>query len=59
LTTRSDPAADEPQDLVQRRFHAPGPRQLWVADVPYVATWSHLPLLEEDLAERGLILPTG
>lgn len=40
FTTKSDPAAEKPKDLVQRRFTAPGPRRLWVADVTYVATWS-------------------
>ena len=40
FTTKSDPAVEKPKDLVQRRFTAPGPRRLWVADVTYVATWS-------------------
>ena len=40
FTTKSDPAAVKPADLVQRRFHAPAPRRLWVADITYVATWS-------------------
>ena len=40
VTTKRDPAAVLPADLVQRRFTAPGPRRLWVADVTYVATWS-------------------
>ncbi|MGO3248219.1 MAG: IS3 family transposase [Agrococcus casei] len=40
FTTKSDPTAEKPKDLVQRRFTAPGPRRLWVADVTYVATWS-------------------
>ncbi len=32
---------DEPpsQDLVNRRFEADGPDQLWVADITYVPTW--------------------
>ena len=36
------PAAVEqpPQDLVQRRFTAERPNQLWVADITHVATWS-------------------
>jgi putative transposase len=29
-------------DLVQRRFTATGPNQLWVADITYVATWTGL-----------------
>jgi transposase InsO family protein len=40
FTTRTDPRAVMPADLVQRHFRAPGPRQLWVADITYVATWS-------------------
>ena len=40
FTTKPDPAAVKPADLVQRRFHAPAPRRLWVADITYVATWS-------------------
>lgn len=40
FTTHPDPTAEKPKDLVQRDFTAPGPRQLWVADVTYVATWS-------------------
>lgn len=40
FTTRSDPAAALPKDLVKRNFRAPGPRQLWVCDITYVATWS-------------------
>ena len=39
LTTRSDAAADRPADLVDRRFTATRPNQLWVADFTYVATW--------------------
>ncbi|TIH26220.1 IS3 family transposase [Subtercola vilae] len=33
FTTKSDPAAPRPTDLVQRRFTADGPRRLWVCDV--------------------------
>jgi putative transposase len=40
FTTRPDPAAARPADLVQRRFVADGPNQLWVFDLTYVATWS-------------------
>jgi transposase InsO family protein len=29
-----------PLDLVRRVFHADRPNQLWVADFPYVATWT-------------------
>ena len=40
FTTRSDPAAQRPADLVQRRFRSDAPCQLWVSDITYVATWS-------------------
>jgi putative transposase len=39
-TTRPDPAAARPADLVRRRFTAPAPDRLWVADFTYVPTWS-------------------
>jgi putative transposase len=39
FTTKSDPAAERPKDLVKREFTAAGPRLLWVADITYVATW--------------------
>jgi transposase InsO family protein len=38
-TTVPDLAAPRPADLVQRRFSATRPNQLWVADFTYVATW--------------------
>lgn len=40
VTTQSDPAAAKPIDLVERRFFADAPDQLWVADMTYVPTWS-------------------
>ena len=39
-TTRADPRAARPEDLVERRFAAARPNQLWVVDFTYVATWS-------------------
>lgn len=39
-TTVVDEGARRPADLVQRRFVATKPNQLWVADLTYVATWS-------------------
>lgn len=40
FTTKSDPAAVKPADLLQRKFHAVAPRRLWVADITCLATWS-------------------
>ena len=39
-TTILDEHADRPRDLVERRFVAERPNQLWVADLTYVATWA-------------------
>jgi transposase InsO family protein len=38
-TTRPDTGRERPADLVERRFTATRPNQLWVADFTYVATW--------------------
>jgi putative transposase len=40
VTTQSDPEAAKPIDLVERRFFADAPDQLWVADMTYIPTWS-------------------
>jgi putative transposase len=40
VTTRPDPAAARPPDLVKRDFTASRPNELWVVDFTYVATWS-------------------
>jgi putative transposase len=40
VTTQSDPDAAKPIDLVERRFFAHAPDQLWVADMTYIPTWS-------------------
>jgi len=40
FTTRPDPAALRPADLVRRQFRADAPCRLWVSDITYVATWS-------------------
>ncbi len=37
-TTRRDPAARPAPDLVDRKFVANGPNQLWVADITYIPT---------------------
>ena len=39
-TTVADDSAARPRDLVERRFSAPAPNRLWVADLTYVRTWS-------------------
>jgi transposase InsO family protein len=39
VTTRTAELAERPVDLVERRFTATRPNQLWVADFTYVATW--------------------
>ena len=39
ITTQSAPTCTRPTDLVERRFTAMRPNQLWVADFTYVATW--------------------
>ena len=39
-TTRPDPAAARPADLVDRHFAAVRPNQLWVADFTYCPTWA-------------------
>src|SRR6185503_8815467 len=40
ITTKPDEAATRPPDLVERKFTATRPNQLWVADLTYVATWT-------------------
>lgn len=40
FTTRRDDQATRPADLVNRKFVASAPNQLWVTDLTYVATWS-------------------
>ena len=39
-TTDSHHGQDRPTDLVERRFAAPAPNRLWVADITYVKTHS-------------------
>jgi hypothetical protein len=38
-TTKADPAAARPEYLVDRKFRAQRPDELWVVDFTYVATW--------------------
>ena len=39
-TTKPDPTAARPPDLVERNFTASRPNDLWVTDLTYVPTWS-------------------
>jgi putative transposase len=39
-TTKPDPSAPRPADLVQRDFTAARPNELWVTDLTYVPTWA-------------------
>ena len=39
-TTIPDLSGPRPMDLVNRRFHASAPNQLWVADFTFVPTWA-------------------
>lgn len=39
-TTRRDQTMRPAPDLVERRFTAEGPNQLWVADITYIPTWA-------------------
>ncbi len=38
-TTKSDPTARRPADLVKRRFTAAAPNRLWVGDLTYLRCW--------------------
>jgi putative transposase len=40
VTTQRDPKQRPAPDLVNRRFVAEGPNELWVADMTYVPTWA-------------------
>jgi putative transposase len=40
ITTKPDPGAQRPPDLVDRDFTAEAPNRLWIVDFTYVATWS-------------------
>ncbi len=40
VTTKADPAAARPPDLVDRDFSATEPNRLWIVDFTYVSTWA-------------------
>jgi transposase InsO family protein len=44
VTTTRDGSPAKP-DLVERRFEADGPNELWVADIKYIPTWAGFLLL--------------
>jgi putative transposase len=60
-TTIPDVTAARPADLVNRRFTAERPNELWVADFTYVATWrtnlipSGVRICENSAEDRGLL----
>src|SRR5688572_15883098 len=39
ITTRRDRSARPAPDLLDRKFAADGPNQVWVADITYIPTW--------------------
>ena len=41
-TTRPDDRAARPADLVKRHFEPTAPNRLWVLDITYVPTWTHV-----------------
>ena len=56
-TTVPDPAAAPAPDLVQRRFQADQPNQLWVADLTYIPTaegWLYLAVIV-DACSRAVV----
>lgn len=57
VTTTSDKSAPRPLDLVERRFQADAPNQLWVADLTYVATWAGFVYVAFiiDVFSRGIV----
>jgi putative transposase len=57
FTTRSDPAAPRPPDLVDRDFTAEAPNRLWVADFTYVRTWQGFAYVSfvEDVFSRMIV----
>ena len=40
ITTRRDRSARPAPDLLDRKFAAEGPNQVWVADITYIPTWA-------------------
>ena len=68
VTTKADPAAVRPPDLVDRNFTASRPNELWVVDFTYVPTWSGMAFTAfvSDVFSRRIVgwrtaasMPTG
>jgi putative transposase len=57
FTTRPDPGAPRPPDLVERDFSAARPNELWVADFTYVRTWAGFAYVSfvEDVFSRMIV----
>jgi len=57
FTTRPDPSAPRPPDLVDRDFTAEAPNLLWVADFTYVRTWQGFAYVSfvEDVFSRMIV----
>jgi putative transposase len=54
-TTIPDPAAPRPPDLVERKFVATRPNQLWVSDLTYVRTfegWAYVAFVTDVFSRR-------
>ena len=57
FTTKRDPSAPRPPDLVERNFTAEAPNRLWVADFTYVRTWAGFSYVAfvEDVFSRMIV----
>ena len=55
-TTKSDPAAQRPRDLVERDFSAPAPNRLWVGDFTHLRCWERVSYLRNaEIAQRLVV----
>ena len=61
VTTTHAGEGGRPVDLVDRRFVAPRPNQLWVSDFTYVATWGGFVYVAFviDVCARRIVGPIG
>ena len=58
-TTKADPAAARPEDLVERQFKAQRPDELWVVDFTYVATWAGFVYVAFCIDVCSRLIPAG